>query len=197
MPRSRSQRLVPSAVGRRLWAALIVIAGATFPALQPTAHGQQATGRADSTAFYRALDLEGAGKHREAAVLFRQALSGPTAVSALLGLERAYHELQWTDSLLAPLDTLIRQNPRETIYRAVQLRSLQALGRDAEMRAAFDRWLRDMPRNPAPYREYSRLLLQRGQVQRADSVLLRARAELGGTGDLQLEIAQTRRSEEH
>src|SRR5688500_16112328 len=51
----------------------------------------------DSTAFFRALDLEGAGKHREAAALFRAALHGPSAVSALLGLERAYHELGWTD----------------------------------------------------------------------------------------------------
>ena len=148
--------------------------------------------KADSTAFYRALDLEGAGKNREAAALFRTALVGSTAVSALLGLERAYHELQWTDSLLAPLDTLIRQNPREPIYRSVLLRSLQTLGRDPEMRAAFERWVQDIPRNPGPYREYARLLLAKGQAQRADSVLLRARAQLGGTGDLQLELAQTR-----
>src|SRR5205823_1605412 len=32
----------------------------------------------------------------------------------------------------------------------------------------------------------------RGQAQRADSILSRARIQLGGTGDLQLEIAQTR-----
>jgi len=171
---------------------MLAIAAAVLPALQPTAYGQQPTGGADSTAFYRALDLEGAGKHREAAALFRMSLRGSTAVSALLGLERAYHELQWTDSLLAPLDSLIRENPREGVYRSVQLRSLQALARDADMREAFERWLRDMPRNPAPYREYARLLLQRGHAQRADSVLLRARAQLGGTGDLQLELAQTR-----
>jgi hypothetical protein len=188
MPRSRNGRTSDFGLGFRV-VALLLVAGSQSVAQQTSDVRRPAS---DSTAFYRALDLEGAGKHREAAALFRQALSGPTAVSALLGLERAYHELQWTDSLLAPLDTLIRQNPRETIYRAVQLRSLQALGRDAEMRSAFDHWLRDMPRTPTPYREYSRLLLQRGQVQRADSVLLRARVDLGGTGDLQLEIAQTR-----
>ena len=146
----------------------------------------------DSTAFYRALDLEGEGKHREAAALFRQALRGPSAVSALLGLERAYYELQWTDSLLAPLDTLIRQHPREAVFRSVQLRSYQTLNRDGEMREAFERWIKDQPGNVAPYREYARLLLQKGMAQRADSVLLRARTDLGSTGDLQLELAQTR-----
>ena len=145
----------------------------------------------DTTAFYRALDLEGAGKYREAAELFRVALRGPSSVSALLGLERAYHELQKTDSLLAPLDTLIRENPKEAVFRAVLLRSLQSLGRHQEMAAAFERWVRDDPRDPAPFREYARLLLQSGQARRADSVLLRARTQLGGTGDLQLEIAQT------
>jgi len=146
---------------------------------------------ADSVAFYRALDLEGAGKFREAAVLFRQALRGPSAVSALLGLERAYAELHMTDSLLPPLDSLIRQHPKEPIYRAVQLRSFQLLGRDADLRASFERWVRDVPRDATPYREYSRLLLQRGNARQADSVLLRARQELGGTGDLQLEVAQS------
>jgi tetratricopeptide (TPR) repeat protein len=143
-------------------------------------------------AFFRALDLEGAGKYREAAVLFRQALYSSTGVSALLGLERVYVELHLTDSLLAPLDSLIRRSPREPIFRAAQLRSLQTLGRDAEMRGAFERWIHDVPRDPAPYRDYARLLLQRGQAQRADSVLLRARSQLGATGDLQLETAQTR-----
>ena len=160
-------------------------------ALAATASGLAAQ-QTDTTAFYRALDLEGAGKHREAAALFRQSLRGPSSVSALLGLERAYHELQWTDSLLAPLDTLIRLHPNEAIFRAVQLRSLQALGRNTEMGAAFEKWLADSPRDPAPYREYARLLLQKGMARQADSVLLRARARLGGTGDLQLEVAQTR-----
>ena len=146
----------------------------------------------DSIAFYRALDLEGVGKYREAAAFFRQALHTTTGVSALLGLERAYAELQWSDSLLAPLDTLIRDNPREPIFRAAQLRTLQTLGRDADVRDAFERWVNDAPRNADPYREYARLLLQRGQAQRADSGLSRARIQLGGTGDIQLEIAQTR-----
>lgn len=188
MRKGRSRIL--SAVGRWLSAALLVLPIPVLPAQQPTADSRQPAG--DSTAFYRALDLEGAGKYREAAVLFRQSLRGGTAVSALLGLERSYAELHWADSLIAPLDTLIRRDPAEPVFRAVQLRTLQTLGRDEELRAAFEKWVRDVPRNPAPYREYARLLLQRGLAQRADSVLLRARTELGGSGDLQLEIAQSR-----
>src|SRR5688500_15478342 len=185
MPRSRNGR---SVVGGG-W--LVVAAfGASLEAQSPqTTNSKPQT---DSTAFFRALDLEGAGKHREAAALFRAALHGPSSISALLGLERSYYELGWTDSLLAPLDTLIRRSPGEPMLRAVQLRSLQALGRDSSMRAAFERWVRDVPKSPAPYREYARLLPQKGEAKRADSVLLRARSALGGTGDLQLEVAQTR-----
>lgn len=182
MPKSRNWRLW--ALGCGLWANPLLLAQQSKP---QTPHPTP-----DSTAFFRALDLEGAGKYREAAVLFRQALHSSTGVSALLGLERVYVELHWTDSLLAPLDTLIRRSPRESIFRAAQLRSLQTLGRDPQMRDAFEQWVRDVPRDPAPYREYARLLLQRGQAQRADSVLLRARSQLGATGDLQLETAQTR-----
>lgn len=165
-------------------------------AFAPAASSQQPSDvrrpTSDSTAFYRALDLEGSGKYREAAILFRQALNSSTGVSALLGLERAYAELHWTDSLIAPLDTLIRRNPREQIYRAVQLRTLQSLGREAELRDAFEQWVRDSPRESGPYREYARLLLQKGAAQKADSVLARARIQLGGRGDLQLEVAQAR-----
>jgi tetratricopeptide (TPR) repeat protein len=187
MPTSRKQ----SGAVRWAWSAITglvlctSLASAQTPASQPKSSN-------DSTAFFRALDLEGAGKHREAAALFRSALYGSSSVSALLGLERTYYELGWTDSLLAPLDTLIRRNPSEPMIRAVQLRSLQGLGRDSAMRAAFERWTMDAPKNAAPYREYARLLLQKGDAKRADSVLMRARTALGGTGELQLEVAQTR-----
>jgi len=144
----------------------------------------------DSSAFYRAMDLEGAGKYREAGVEFRRALFTPTSVSSLLGLERVYAELKITDSLLTPLDSLIRTYPKEPVYRSVLLRSLQSLGREPQQRAAFERWVLDSPKDPAPFREYSRQLLQSGQAVRADSILARARVALGGTGDVQLEVAQ-------
>src|SRR5262249_27489086 len=91
-------------------AAFLVVALPQLSAAQTTDVRRQATGDTltsdvrrlppDSMAFYRALDLEGAGKYREAVPLFRQALQTPTGVSALLGLERVYAELHWTDSLV-------------------------------------------------------------------------------------------------
>ena len=169
--------------------ACIALVAALLFAPRSTLHAQRT---ADTTAFYKALELESAGKYKDAAPLFRTALNTPSAVSALLGLERVYAELGWSDSLLAPLDTLIRRNPRETVYRSVQLRTLQSLGREDQLHVAIDRWVKEVPGDPSPYREYSRLLLQRGMTASADSVIRQARQALGSTNDLQLEIAQLR-----
>jgi tetratricopeptide (TPR) repeat protein len=136
-------------VGRRVGIALVA---ALVSAPRATLHAQLA---ADTTAFYKALELESAGKYKEAAPLFRTALNTPSAVSALLGLERVYAELGWSDSLLAPLDTLIRKNPRETVYRSVQLRTLQSLGREDQLHVAIDNWVKQVPGDPSPYREYA------------------------------------------
>jgi len=179
-----------SAVGLRNSLCLALCVAGSLSA-QQKAESRQPKAESDSLAFFRALDLEGQGKYREAAALFRRSLHGPSRVSALLGLERAYAELRASDSLLAPLDSLIAREPREAMYRTVQLRTLQVLGRDGDTEAAFRRWTADAPGDVAPYREFARLLLQRGQAQRADSLLRLAR-QLPGAADVQLEIAQAR-----
>ena len=117
-------------------------------------------------AFYKALDLEAAGKYRDAVPLFRNALHTSAVVNALLGLERVYAELGWSDSLVTPLDTLIAANPREETFRTVQLRTLQTADRQADLRRAFEAWIRDMPGSAAPYREYARLLVAAQSVRR-------------------------------
>src|SRR5262249_2097755 len=132
------------------------------------------------------------GKYKEAAPLFRSVLRTPAGVNALLGLERVYAELGWTDSLVAPLDSLIAANPKEETYRVVQLRTLDATGREAELHRAFEKWIHDEPTNSAPYREYARLLLGHNRALAADSVIARGAAALGTTKDLSLEIAQAR-----
>ena len=157
---------------------------------RPAVAGAQAA--ADTSGFYKALELESAGKYREAAPLFRAALHTPAAVNAMLGLERVYAELGISDSLLAPLDTLIAANPREETYRTIQLRTLVSSGHDVDARHAFERWAHDMPTSAAPYREYARMLLERNRAASADSVLARARQSLGTLSDLQLEVAQAR-----
>lgn len=140
----------------------------------------------------RALDLENAGRYREAAQLFRAALRTSPTAGALLGLERTYAELGMSDSLLAPLDSLIARRPREALFRSVQLRTLQMLRREDLLRAAFERWVREVPRDPSPFREYARLLLQLGRSAAADSIVQRGRLALGGARDLEYETAQLR-----
>jgi tetratricopeptide (TPR) repeat protein len=139
-----------------------------------------------------ALELESQGKNREAAQLFRAAIHKTPTPGGVLGLERVYTELGTADSLLAPLDTLIAQHPNETTYRMVQFRTLQTLRRDDALRAAFERWTREMPRDVRPYREYARLLIDAGRTQEADSVVQLSRRVLGSGRELAYETAQLR-----
>jgi tetratricopeptide (TPR) repeat protein len=140
----------------------------------------------------RALELENDGKYKEAAVLFRAAVHAAPTPNSVLGLERVYSELGMSDSLLAPLDTIIAQNPRESAYRTVQLRTLQMLRRDDRLRDAFEKWVRAVPRDAQPYREYARILIQLGRPASADSIVSRGRAALGSLRDLEYENAQLR-----
>ena len=152
------------------------------------AHAQEQE-RAD---VMRALELENDGKYKEAAVQFRAAIRVAPSPNAVLGLERVYAELGMADSLLAPLDTIIVQHPRESIYRTVQLRTLQTLRRDARARDAFEQWVRAVPRDATPYREYARMLIQLGRATTADSIVIRGRTALGSLRDLEYENAQLR-----
>ena len=140
----------------------------------------------------KALELENDGKYKEAAALFRAAVRIAPSPNSVLGLERMYAELGMSDSLLAPLDTLIAQNPREAVYRTIQLRTLQLLRRDDRLRDAFERWVRAVPRDAQPYREYARILIQLGRPATADSIVIRGKAALGSLRDLEYENAQLR-----
>src|SRR5204862_5389426 len=106
-------------VGRliRRWSALLIVValrvgvGATLGAQAP----------ADTMMFYKALDLEAAGKYRDAAPLFRAALRTTAVVNALLGLERVHAELGGSGSLRRPLDPPIGANPPAEPTRPVPL----------------------------------------------------------------------------
>lgn len=139
----------------------------------------------------RALELEQAGKWREALAAYRAAVD-ESLTASVLGIERVYDQLGKRDSILPLIDTLLVRRPKEPTLRTIQLRTLAYLHRDQAAAAAFDRWVQVAPREPAPYREYARLLLDAGRAAAADSVLQRAQAALGGTKDITVELAQLR-----
>jgi tetratricopeptide (TPR) repeat protein len=145
---------------------------------------------ATTSALTRALDLETAGKCREAIPLYRQALHGGDPTSVVLGLERCYSQIGRSDSLLPLVDTLLADRPTDPTLRTIQLRTLDGLRRFADAEAAFDRWVAVSPREAGPYREYARLLLDGGRAAAADTVLRSAVQVLGGSRDLAAEFAQ-------
>jgi tetratricopeptide (TPR) repeat protein len=175
-----------------VWAlARLALALATMAVVPRRAHAQQE----ETPEVVRALDLENGSKYREAAALFRHSLSTTPTPGALLGLERVYAELGMSDSLLPPLDSLIARNPGEGLYRSVKLRTLQILGRQAALREAFEQWAAVAPRDPAPYREYARILIRLGQPSAADSIVRRGSSALGNARALDYETAQLRAAE--
>lgn len=169
---------------------LTLVVGAALVALPTVGLAQE-----ESPEVMRALDLENGSKYREAAALYRHALAAKPTPGALLGLERVYAELRISDSLLAPLDSLIARDPRESLYWSVKLRTLQILGRQAALRMAFEQWAAATPRDPTPYREYARILIRLGQPAAADSIVQRARRALGSGSQMDYETAQLRAAE--
>jgi tetratricopeptide (TPR) repeat protein len=139
----------------------------------------------------RALELEQAGKWREALSAYRAALD-ESMTASILGIERVYDQLGKRDSILPLIDSLVTKRPREPMLRTVQLRTLAYLHRDEAAAAAFELWVLIAPRDAVPYREYARLLLDAGRSASADSVLQRAQRALGGTKDITVEMAQLR-----
>src|SRR5579872_7391134 len=147
----------------------------------------------DQSALSAGYDAEQRGDWAEAAIDYRKSLhAGGNPAASILGLERVFSEMNHTDSLLPILDSVIAQRPKDAVFRSVQLRALRMLGRQDDERAAFERWVRDAPRDPTPYRDYARALLEEGRPQSADSVLDRAQRALGSGREFLVETAQLR-----
>lgn len=163
--------------------------------LVPHGHvtAQQAGMSPADSSLAAAFESEVAGRRQESALAYRTAIQlGADTTQAIFGLERVYAELGWTDSLPPLLNALIQARPRDANLRGIQLRSLRMSGHPDRAREAFEEWVRLDASDGAPYRSYSRLLLDAGETAAADSILSRARAVLGGGGAVALELAQTR-----
>jgi len=98
---------------------------------------REARAQTESAEALRAIELENAGKFREAIPIYRQAMRTQPTPIVVLGLERAYAELGMSDSLIAPLDTLLAKFPREPLYHVIHLRTFQILRRYDALRDAF------------------------------------------------------------
>ncbi|HWZ58082.1 MAG TPA: hypothetical protein VNW46_03815 [Gemmatimonadaceae bacterium] len=140
----------------------------------------------------RAYDLEQKGQWAAAVESYQRALHSGRPEAAVLGLERVYAEMGHSDAMVPILDSAIVAWPRDPILRSAQLRVYRALLRPGDERLAFERWVRDAPRDATPYREYAQLLLEEGRASAADSVLDRAERALGSGRELILETAQLR-----
>ncbi|HEX6533963.1 MAG TPA: tetratricopeptide repeat protein [Gemmatimonadaceae bacterium] len=143
------------------------------------------------SALVRGQELEEKEQYAGAAAAYRDALAeAPASVPAVLGLERVYAQLGRSDSLLPVLDHAIALAPRVAALRAAKLRTLRSLGDRAKLRAAFDEWRHDWPRDPTPYREYARMLIDDGLTAQADTVLRLAQGAVGTGRGFDYELAQ-------
>lgn len=146
--------------------------------------------QAQPAAVTRAVELEQAGRWRDAIVAWRGVIDAGEPGQGVLGLERVFSQLGQEDSVIVALDTLIPRQPGNRILRGVQLRILRAMGREQSVRDAFDAWVTAAPGDVAPYKEYSTQLISDTRTALADSVLQRGVAALGGSKPLLVELAQ-------
>ena len=148
--------------------------------------------QAQDQLIQRAIDLENAGKWRDAVTAWRAVISAGQPGQGVLGLERVFSQLAQDDSVLVALDTLVRQRPTDRMLRGSQLRVLRAVARDTDARDAFNEWVRLQPHDPTPYREFAGQLLMDGRAALADTILQEATKSLGSTKELRIEVAQLR-----
>ncbi|HEX7118947.1 MAG TPA: tetratricopeptide repeat protein [Longimicrobiales bacterium] len=115
----------------------------------------------------------------------------PTAVSALLALERVYRVQGRVADVLAPVDRMLEFDPSSAIAHRLRLQTLSELGRLEELEAAAEAWIRATPGLETPYREIARIHAARGDHARAAAVLERGRSRVGRDDALALELGET------
>ena len=92
--------------------------------------------QAQNQLYQRAIDLENAGRNREAVAAYRAVIATGLTAQGIAGLQRVFSNLGQDDSVLAPLDTALKQTPTDRMLRGVQLRVLHASD-EREIDAAF------------------------------------------------------------
>jgi tetratricopeptide (TPR) repeat protein len=136
------------------------------------------------------LELERQGRPLDAADRFARVLQRePAHAVALLGLERTLQAGGALERIFPYLERAIAAAPGEPLAREIELRALSALGRDDELAAVAERWVAAAPTSPEPFRVWSFLMAQRGDLVEARRILERGHAQVGGWA-LTPELAQ-------
>jgi tetratricopeptide (TPR) repeat protein len=137
-----------------------------------------------------ALELERQSRPLDAADRFMAVLQrDPAHAVALVGLERTLQAGGAVERIFPYLERAVAAAPNEPLAREIELRVLANLGRDGDLTAAAERWIAVRPAAPEPYREWSFLVAQRGDLVRARQILERGHARVGGWA-LAPELAQ-------
>jgi tetratricopeptide (TPR) repeat protein len=127
-----------------------------------------------------ALDLEREERYPEAAEIYRAALKmDPVNVSALLGLERVLKASKQPVTIMPQLQRALARDPRNTVYRAIELRTWVTAGSSDSVAGAAQRWIALAPESPEPYRAWSQALLQSGNLDGAQRVLTQGVGKIG------------------
>jgi tetratricopeptide (TPR) repeat protein len=127
-----------------------------------------------------AVTLERRGRYEEAARLYRETLAAdPAEIRALLGLERVYTRMGWTDSLPPFLRRAEERAPASEPLRELQIRTWSALERPDSVVATLARWIDADPTNATPFSVWAFWMAQRGDVEGAMTVLREGQARVG------------------
>lgn len=163
-----------------------------FPCGVLHAQGVNGQGAEEIRLMREAEAHEAAGDFAEAQKIL-EAIVGerPTAVTALLALERVLRIQGRPADLLAPVDRLLDADPTSAIGNRLRLQLLSELGRVEELEEAAEAWMQAAPRVETPYREIAKIWSGRGDHARAARVLERGRSQLKRDDALALELGET------
>ncbi|HEX6940119.1 MAG TPA: tetratricopeptide repeat protein [Longimicrobiales bacterium] len=172
----------------------VQLGGVGLAVLFPLAvlRAQEAGGRGAEEALLReAAARELAGDFAGAERILEAILADdPTAVRALLALERVYRVQGRLADVLAPVERLLAVEPGSALGNRLRLEALSELGRIDELEAAAEAWIRATPTLETPYREIAHTWSERGEHGRAAAVLERGRSRVGRDDALALELGE-------
>jgi tetratricopeptide (TPR) repeat protein len=127
-----------------------------------------------------ALDLERDERYPEAAETYRAALRlDPVNVSAMLGLERVLKSSKKSADILPVLNRALARDPKNSLLRAIELRTWVATGPADSVSGAAQRWIAMTPDSPDPYREWAGALKDGGKFDEAQTVLTQGAQKVG------------------